>query len=154
MPGPSPKPTKLKILHGNPGKRPLNDREPIPAAGTPECPDWLDAEAKAEWARIVPELEFMGLLTRIDRCALAAYCQTYSRWATAEQQVAKFGTIVKSPEKQFPMKSPYLTIADQAMDAMRRFLVEFGMTPASRTRIRVPQDGEGADELDAFLDSA
>src|SRR5262245_20901412 len=112
MRGRKPTPTKLKIPNGNPGKRPLNDREPIPAAGIPDCPDHLDAEAKAEWARIVPELEFMGLLTKVDRAALAAYCQAYSRWVNAEQQVAKHGIIVKSPEKNFPMKSPYLTIAD------------------------------------------
>jgi P27 family predicted phage terminase small subunit len=95
----------------------------------------------------------MGLLTHADRAALAAYCTAYSRWVKAEQQVAKYGTIVKSPDKGFPMKSPYLTVADQAMDAMRKYLVEFGLTPSSRSRIRVPGKSAAEDEFDAFIDA-
>jgi P27 family predicted phage terminase small subunit len=143
----------LKVLDGNPGKRPLNEQEPVPPDGLPECPDWLCDEAKAEWQRIVPELDAMGLLSRVDRPALAAYCTGWSRWVEAELQVKKFGAIVKSPEKGFPMKSPYLSIADQAMEAMRKFMVEFGLTPSSRSRIRVPGGGAEADEFDQFLEA-
>ena len=86
----------------------------------PDCPEFLDAQAKAEWERTSQVLAGMGLLTLADRSALAAYCVAYSRWVQAEQQVARFGTIVKSPEKGFPMKSPYLTVADQALESMRQ----------------------------------
>jgi P27 family predicted phage terminase small subunit len=72
----------------------------------------------------------------------------------AEEQVAKFGTIVKSPEKGFPMKSPYLTIADQALETMRKFMVEFGLTPSSRSRIRLPGHGPAIDEFDAFVEAS
>ena len=41
MAGRKPKPTAIKKLEGNPGKRKLNTKEPIPAKGMPECPDWL-----------------------------------------------------------------------------------------------------------------
>jgi P27 family predicted phage terminase small subunit len=51
------------------------------------------------------------------------------------------------------MKSPYLTIADQALETMRKFLVEFGLTPSSRSRIRVPASGESLDEFDRFLET-
>lgn len=154
MRGRKPKPTSLKVLDGNPGKRPLNDREPEAPQGMPESPDWLDDEAKAEWDRIVPDLREMGLLSRVDRPALAAYCTAWSRWVHAEEQVRKLGPIVKSPEKGFPMKSPFLTVADQAMEAMRKFMVEFGLTPSSRSRIRVPGGGEEADEFDRFLEAS
>ena len=153
MRGRKPKPTMFKVLDGNPGKRPLNDDEPTPPPGGPACPEWLNAEAKAEWARLVPDLETMGLLSRLDRPALAAYCQAWSRWVQAEAQVAKYGTIVKSPVKGFPMKSPYLTVADQALETMRKLMVEFGLTPSSRSRIRVLRDGDGADDLDRFLEA-
>jgi P27 family predicted phage terminase small subunit len=143
----------LKLIEGNPGKRPLNDREPTPPAEMPECPEFLDAEARAEWERTAPILAGMNLLTVADRTALAAYCVAYSRWVQAEAQVARFGTIVKSPEKGFPMKSPYLTVADQAMETMRKLMVEFGLTPSSRSRIRVPEGGEAADEFDAFVEA-
>ena len=152
MRGRKPKPTTLKIIEGNPGKRPLNDREPIPPETIPDCPDWLDQTAQQEWERMSNILQEMGLLTTADRSALAAYCVAYSRWVQAEQQVQKFGTIVKSPEKGFPMKSPYLTVADQALEAMRKLMVEFGLTPSSRSRIRVPE-GRDRSEFDLFVEA-
>lgn len=153
MRGRKPKPTTLKILDGNPGRRPLNNGEPLAPAEVPECPEFLDDEAKAEWFRTAPVLLNMGLLTTADRAALAAYCVVYSRWVAAEAQVRRQGTIVKSPLKNFPMKSPYLTVADQAMETMRKFMVEFGLTPSSRSRIRVPGNPRAMDEFDAFLET-
>jgi P27 family predicted phage terminase small subunit len=150
MRGRKPKPTALKLLDGNPGKRKLNQSEPS-APGAPECPEFLDAEAKAEWFRTVPVLTAMGVLTKADRSALAAYCMAYSRWVHAEDQVKKYGTIVKSPEKGFPMKSPYLTVADQALEIMRKLMVEFGMTPSSRSRLRFEAQGSAGDEFDQFM---
>ncbi|TWU03061.1 Phage terminase, small subunit [Symmachiella macrocystis] len=135
MRGRKPKPTALKTLEGNPGKRPLNAREPHAKPEVPDCPEHLDDIARAEWFRTAKVLIDMGLLTLADRSALAAYCVAYSRWVHAEEQVKKYGTIVKSPAKGFPMKSPYLTVADQAMEAMRKLMVEFGLTPSSRSRI-------------------
>ena len=74
--GPPPKPTRLKILAGNPGKRPLNDAEPVPAPGRPSCPAWVSKEGRAEWRRVTRELEALGLLARIDQATLACYCQS------------------------------------------------------------------------------
>jgi P27 family predicted phage terminase small subunit len=144
----------LKVLAGNPGKRPLNEREPAAPQGVPEIPEWLDGEAQAEWRRITVDLAEMGLLSKADRPALAAYCTAWSRWVDAEAQVKKYGTVVKSPDKGFPMKSPYLSIADQTMETMRKLMVEFGLTPSSRSRIRVPAGGDEADELDRFLEAS
>lgn len=154
MKGRKPKPTVLRIREGNPGKRAINDREPTPPAGIPDRPEMLTGVAAAEWDRTVAVLHEMGLLTQADRSALAAYCTAYARWVQAEEQVAKFGTIVKSPEKGFPMKSPYLTIADQALETMRKFMVEFGLTPSSRSRIRMPGHGQAVDEFEAFVEAA
>ena len=56
MRGRKPKPTVLKLLDGNPGKRTINDREPARRQGIPEMPAGLERRsAKAEWNRIVPE---------------------------------------------------------------------------------------------------
>ncbi len=151
MRGRKPKPTQLKVLDGNPGRRPLNDREPQPPKEVPDPPEFLNDEGRAEWFRTTAALKEMGLLSKADRAALSAYCTAYSRWVAAEEQVSKFGTIIKSPDKGFPMKSPYLTIADQAMETMRKFLVEFGLTPSSRSRIRVPPGASVGDDLDSFL---
>ena len=68
--GRKPKPTALKQQEGNPGKRPLNEREPTPPKGTIRCPNWLEAEAKKEWKRLAPSLEAMGVLTTADITAV------------------------------------------------------------------------------------
>ncbi len=132
--GRKPKPTRLKVLEGNPGKRPLNRNEPKPKVGIPRCPEHLSDEAKREWRRVSGSLAEMGLLSRIDRAALAAYCQAWGRWVEAEEALRKYGVMIKSPSG-FPMQSPYLAIANKAMEQMRAMLTEFGMSPSSRTRV-------------------
>jgi P27 family predicted phage terminase small subunit len=133
--GRKPKPTALRRAQGNPGHRPLNNNEPKPT-GIPLCPSHLNEVAKREWRRIAPELIALGLLTKIDRAALAAYCVSYSRWVAAEQSVDKFGTVIKLKNSDTPLRNPHVTIANAALDQMRKFLVEFGMTPSSRSRIQ------------------
>ena len=46
MAGRKPKPTALKKLEGNPGKRKLNTKDPVPGKGMSDCPKWLLPEAK------------------------------------------------------------------------------------------------------------
>lgn len=169
--GRKPKPTKLKVIQGNAGKRPPNEDEPEPDLSFPTCPPHLSDEAKIEWGRICEELYKLGLLTEIDRAALAAYCQAYGRWVHAEQQVAKSGPIIKTPVKEiekrkrngdvviersggYPIKNPFLSVADKALEQMKAFLVEFGMTPSSRSRVKAaPRDDvDSFDEM--FGDSA
>ena len=75
MRGRKPKPSALKMFEGNPGKRPLKQTEPNPTVETKECPVHLNDEAQAEWNRITPDLHTLGLVARVDRAALAAYCQ-------------------------------------------------------------------------------
>src|SRR5260370_21696242 len=153
MRGRKPKPTRLKILEGNPGRRPLNPNEPAPRAANPRCPAHLSDEAKAEWKRISRELYALGLLARIDRAALAAYCQSWARWVKAEDLLKQSGEVLKSQGTGAFYQNPYLCVANRAMEQMHRFLTEFGMTPSSRCRIHVtPQNAR--DEFEAFLNSA
>ena len=104
----------------------------------PRCPPHLSAEGKREWKRIVPELASLGLLTLVDRAALALYCQAWARWVDAEKKLEEFGNLVKTPSG-FAQQSPYLAIANKAMEQMGKFLAEFGMSPASRTRVTATQ---------------
>lgn len=151
MAGRRPKPTAMKLLAGNPGHRPLNTNEPKPS-GTPTCPRHLDADAKKEWHRISAELIAMGMLTIVDRAALAGYCASWSRWIKAEQQIEKYGMVVKSPKSGFPIQNPYVGISNTAMDSMRKFLVEFGMTPAARSRVNATQiNSDKQDDWAEFL---
>lgn len=147
MRGRKPTPTRMRILRGNPGRRPLNAREPSPVVVVPEPPTHLAAEALEEWQRIAPLLVEEGLLTNLDRAGLAAYCVAYGRWVEAEEHVRKLGVLVKSPGG-FPIHSPYLSIANRAMEQMHRLLAEFGMSPSSRSRVT----GKRQEEKDPFED--
>ena len=62
MRGRKPTPTQVKILRGNPGRRPLNEGEPQPAPLAPSCPPELSPTAKDEWNRIIVELVELGLM--------------------------------------------------------------------------------------------
>ncbi|HEY7299472.1 MAG TPA: phage terminase small subunit P27 family [Xanthobacteraceae bacterium] len=141
MRGRRPKPTRLKVLTGNPGKRPLNAAEPQPVVASPECPLELGPVAKREWERLVQELVPLRILTNLDRAALAAYCGAYGMWAEATEAIQKYGTMVKSPTG-YPVQSPYVSIANRQAEIMMRIASEFGFTPASRSRIATPGNAE------------
>jgi len=129
-------PTALKILKNNPGKRPLPTNEPTPivVAETHPPPDWLDDTAKTEWHRVAPMLARNGCLTEMDLDALTAYCHAWCVWKDANQKIRQFGMIIKSKNGMF-MQSPYLPIANKAMITMKGLMLEFGMTPSSRTHV-------------------
>lgn len=150
MPGTKPKPTNLKILEGNPGKRPLNKHEPKPKPITPVCPRWLSPMAKREWKRIVPELEALGLLTCVDGAALEGYCQSYARWVEAEQFMIKHGTIFKTPNG-YIQQVPQVAIAQKYLNVVKAFCAEFGLTPSSRSRLTIENKKDDIDD-DGFLD--
>ena len=137
MRGRRPKPTRLKVLTGNPGKRPLNADEPRPEPTIPECPAELGLVARKEWERLAAELASLNILTALDRAALAAYCNAYGLWAEAIEAIQKYGTMVKSPTG-YPIQSPYVSIANRQAEIMMRIASEFGFTPASRSRISTP----------------
>lgn len=149
MGGRRPKPTHLKLLQGNPGRRPLNTSEPKPPAELPPVPDHLSDLAKQEWERTGLQLLKLGLLTSIDRSAFAAYCTVYARWVEAEVALRQTGPVVRSPSG-YPMLNPYYTVANQCLSQMRAYLTEFGMSPSSRSRTSVGESQRN-DPLEDFL---
>ena len=145
-PGPKPQPTAKKKLRGNPGRRPLPENEPQPKASRdiPLAPRHLDKVAQKEWRRMAKELHPLGLLTNIDLTALAAYCASFSIWIDAQKQIQKHGVLIKA-QSGFPMQSPYLAISNRAMTEMRKWMIEFGLTPSSRSRVAAkPVEKESA----------
>ena len=151
MAGRKPKPTAVKKLEGNPGKRKLNTKEPMPGNGMPDCPKWLLPEAKEEWNRLCEKLNQMGVLTEIDRAAFAAYCQSYARWKEAEEFMTQHGTIVKSPNGYW-QQVPQVAIAQTYLKIMNRFCEQFGLTPSARSRIVTEnEDDRQSDEMELLL---
>lgn len=151
MRGRKPKPTHLKLVTGNPGKRRLNRAEPkLEAGGVPQPPAELSSDARNEWRRVARQLHQAGLLAGLDRAALAAYCQAYARWRAAERALAVMaekdpvtaGLLIKTSNGN-AIQNPLVGIANKAAAAMVRFAAEFGMTPSARSRIEVAPHDDG-----------
>jgi P27 family predicted phage terminase small subunit len=134
MRGRRPKPTALKEMLGNPGKRPLNRNEPKPVQAMPTCPAHLSPTAKAEWKRLAAQLHRLGILTQLDRAALAGYCQVYARWVEAEKKLQETAALIKTPSG-YVQQNPWLQVANKQAELMHKFLAEFGLSPASRSRV-------------------
>jgi P27 family predicted phage terminase small subunit len=152
MRGRKPKAAKLKLLSGrgevNPGR--INRHEPAPRPGFPECPAHLCAEARAEWGRIVEELHGIGLLFRCDRAALSAYCQSWAGWVEAEEMLAKRPKVIKAKGRE--SRSAWSHIAHEQKLDMHRYLSEFGLSPASRTRIKA-EPKKAKSDFESLLES-
>lgn len=143
------KPTRLKILAGNPGRRPLNKREPQPRVGAPPCPTHLDAEAKREWRRIVKELSAVGLLTHVDRAALADYCIAWSEAVALDTAIVQKGGIVKV---SLGSEEKLIWNRNKAVERMNKLRGEFGMTPSSRSGLQLPAvEKETEDPIDRLM---
>ena len=100
----------------------MSENEPNPEPAIPECPEELSDEAKKEWERVSAELLPMGLLSRVDRAALAGYCQAWATWIEAQASLREYGVIIKSPNG-YPMSSPYLSVANKALAASRARII-------------------------------
>jgi len=142
--GRKPKPTHLKLVTGNPGKRRLNRNEPMPELAIPMPPAELNDDAKVEWGRLSHHLFRMGLLTELDRGPLACVCQSYGRWMQAERLIAEQqkrsienGLLAMSAKRNV-IQNPLLAIARAARADYIRYAIEFGLTPSSRARVSVP----------------
>jgi P27 family predicted phage terminase small subunit len=158
MRGRKPKPTHLKLLEGNPGRRPLNAQEPKPERKIPTCPQHLCPSAKAEWKRLARQLYTLGVLTVLDRSTLAAYCQAYGRWVEAEQKLKETPALLKMPSG-YVQQNPWLTIANKQLELMHRFMGELGLSPVSRSRVSTVSTGSkpweyGRSKFDGLLGPA
>lgn len=107
--------------------------------------------AKREWKRVAKDLHTCGLLTGVDRAALAAYCVAYGRWVAAETLLQRGSApLVSVSEKGYVYPHPLLAVSNKAMELMHKFATEFGMTPSARARLTV-QNTKPVDEFEEFV---
>lgn len=144
--GRPPKPTTIAFLSGDPGRRRRYQTEPAPPDAPPVAPDFLDAIAKAEWDHTTAILKEMGLLSKADQSALACYCEAWSRYRNAVEQLNKFGAVILSPNKKYPMPSPWHSIMKSALKDIIAFSDRFGLTPSARARLAIEAKDTKADD--------
>jgi P27 family predicted phage terminase small subunit len=93
-----------------------------------------------------------GILTVVDLAALEICCAAYGEYRQAYDAVyrprdPKTGRIVKRTLTQYmagqnSQTTPEYTAMRQAWTAFKSYLMEFGLTPASRNRIELPEPEE------------
>jgi P27 family predicted phage terminase small subunit len=155
MQGRLPKPVALKLLEGNPGKRALHDQADVVPAEAPDPPDHLSGLARRVWHDKASDMARAGLISKLDAENFACYCEAVATWVEAKSMIAKQGAVLLSPNG-YPVQNPYLAIANRAMEQIRTFGSEFGLSPASRARLTGGLGGaQGAlfedDPMEAFL---
>jgi P27 family predicted phage terminase small subunit len=148
MPGPPKTPTSLALLHGNPGKRPLNRHEPRPDPASGECPRWLDRLGREFWKLYAPRLMRNGLLSELDEAKLAMAAE---RWSTYRRAVAKTKRhLTQDSPSNGTAPKPEIAIARQAFNDLRLLLAEFGMSPSSRASLETEPPAAPTDPLEEF----
>lgn len=133
--GRKPKPTAMKELAGNPGKRALNTAEPDFTKVTDiDPPEWMTERAQKMWRHLVPELLKEKFLCVTDLHNVEAFCVAYDKWRMSEESVQEHGIIITT-ESGTVIKNPALTAANEALRQIATFGAQLGLDPSSRTRI-------------------
>lgn len=147
--GRPPKPTALKLLHGDDKKNPgrVNRSEPVPADDRVEPTEELSVEARRAWDRLAPDLIRKGVLTAWDAQAFTTYCQTVAHYQEASRCLAVEGMTARGAAGGV-IKSPYWQIMRDAIGVMVTIGGRFGLTPSDRAQLSL---GEAKREPGADL---
>jgi P27 family predicted phage terminase small subunit len=145
------KPSALKVLEGNPGKRPMNEKEPKPqkANGKYKPTFKLSPRAKRIFNRLCPVLDRVGLLTEIDFDPITQYCDIYDKWLKCKEHIEKNGLsyplygdpIVVDGEEVRPIryyvKYTEATQYKEFWNMMLKIQSSFGLSPSDRASLEV-----------------
>lgn len=139
--GPQPEPIPLKVLKGTATKKEIEnapDPKDAEEAGGFDPPDHLNAEACAEWRRVVEGYRGARIFSTVDRAALATYCTLWAAHVDAVRQLNTHGILKRAAGSKARSKasgevvSPYFRIMRETAEQMRAYMREIGLTPASR----------------------
>lgn len=144
------KPTALKLVTGNPGKRALNKQEPDPTyLNDLTPPPWLDAAAAQVWNEVAPKLRAAKVLTEVDVQILAMGCVSIAQYRQAVKRTG--ADLVKSkivegedgqPIETGEQINPWYIVQSMSFKQATAVFREFGMSPAARTRIAIQPQGD------------
>ncbi len=149
MPGRKRVPTVLKVLRGNPGRRPLNLDEPQPDALPADVPDVLtDPVAVAEWIRaIVPAIR-IGQITAADRTLAIAHCELWATWREQLAAAAKNPHVSPAGKHNYLVPNPARVMANKTLTLLAGVDEKLGFSPTSRAKVQVKGPGSIRTTLD------
>lgn len=148
--GPIAQPDGVRAVRGNPGGRSAPERVTA-SPGVPSPPTWLSREARAEWRRIVPDLDRLGVLSTLDRGSLSTYCSAWAQFVKAEQMLQDDDLVAERRAGNGPAKHPAWQVWREAATTVATLAKELFITPSSRLRSVKPEVEDG-DEGDGILD--
>jgi P27 family predicted phage terminase small subunit len=151
MTGRKPVPTALKVLRGNPGRRPLNLNEPKPEPLELTTPEELEGDpvARAEWLRTIAPAIRIGHITGADRSMAIAHCELWSTWRSQVAEAAHQGHVIEVGPNDYPTPNPARSMANKTFQLLVRVDAELGLTPTSRSRVTVASKKEPSDPDEA-----
>ena len=147
MPGPAPKPLEVKQGMGNPGKRAMKTA-PARVDGVPDMPSTFKGAARTCWEWVVDLLRQRGQLTLDSRPSLVALCECYAEREKLRKHIERkghFQNITSTTGDKVEKLRPAVPAYQDADRRYRAWLVEFGLTDASRGKVQVnPARAPGA----------
>lgn len=109
----------------------------------PSPPSWLSADAKKEWRRTMPILVERRILTTADLGSFENYCMAIGTVRSMDRQLQHDGHVIET-EKGLK-RHPAVGIRDSAIIQARLLANELGLTPVSRSRPSIREEGDDDD---------
>jgi P27 family predicted phage terminase small subunit len=126
----------------------------------PKMPQYLNADARREWRKLMPMLMERGSLTVADACALSLHCSTVARWIACTKQIEAEGltqtvTVLDSNGTPTTRTRPHvaLKIAQDCEKSLRQSLTMLGLTPASREKVKPTKKEPDREDVFSGLDA-
>ena len=152
--GPKPEPTKLRLLRGNPSKKPDSPSEPQPPTDGVSIPPHLGEVAARRWGELLPMLQATRVMTRADVEALARYCDTWEWWLAVRAKLKAEGDtypiLNDGGEVKYIAQRPEVAIAHKLAQQLRQLESDFGLSPAARASLKVEPDAKAESAIDKF----
>jgi P27 family predicted phage terminase small subunit len=137
------KSTNLKLLEGNPSKRPIK-KQPKLEIKNLKCPIWLSKEAKKEWKRVFTLLEKLELISDIDMTIFAMYCQNYARWKQAETELNDEN--LKVMGRTGYIVNPLVKISQTYQTRLKISIEKLGLSPSDRANLDITMNDNNEDD--------
>ena len=116
--------------------------------GVPECPAEAPKCVRLAWKKIAPELERQGLLSTADQVPLFAYLDSYTKFMMVTKTIESFDDMMEKTPNDYMQMSQAFHLRSKLWKEVMEGAREFGQTPASRSSLKAPAQGQM--QLDGF----
>lgn len=133
---------------------------PTPAVGAPTPPVRLTGAALQEWKRMLELLKNSEMLTVVDGAMLAGYCELHGEAVGTKRDIERLRAKLRkrlSVAEMLELQRHIIRLSGHLLrhrQQIRQYLVEFGLSPAARSRVKISAAGAGmndtGDEMTEF----